>query len=88
VDLSFSDDGSPPLRSVAKLICIFIWHADANTQHELASERLAAVLRSGLRRQLPSVVVLPFENVSTVRQQANLADAVVGEIIATPIVHR
>lgn len=86
--MSFSDDESPPLKNVAKLICIFIWHADANTQHELASERLAAVLRSGSRHQLPSVVDLPFENFSTDTEQAHFADAVVGEIIATPVAHR
>jgi TolB-like protein len=77
-DLVFADIGPTVLKNIPKTVRIFVWHpeavpmaqAPANTPAQLVSAR-------------PSVVVLPFDNLSGEADQRYFADAVVEEITAT-----
>ncbi len=83
VDIACSDIGSQVLKNVSQTVRIFIWHPDAALQHRLASEKISAAQRNATTATRPSLVVLPFDNLSTDPEQSHFADAVVEEITAT-----
>ena len=76
-DLQFTDLGPIDLKNVTKTVRIFVWHPDGVTQKQAAE---APPPPPSTR---PSVVVLPFDNMSGEADQAYFADAVVEEITAT-----
>ncbi|HVW92326.1 MAG TPA: adenylate/guanylate cyclase domain-containing protein [Devosia sp.] len=74
-DLAFEDIGPTDLKNISRAVRLFVWHPDkvpvpALPQPIVPSER-------------PSVVVLPFDNLSGETDQNYFADAVVEEITAT-----
>jgi TolB-like protein/class 3 adenylate cyclase/Flp pilus assembly protein TadD len=76
-DLKFVDLGPTELRNIAKTVRIYVWHPDGAQQ---------AVPEAGalpLPSNRPSLVVLPFDNLSGEADQGYFADAVVEEITAT-----
>jgi len=79
VELSFSDIGSQPLKNLSQNVHIFIWHPDPAVQRAAAADSS----RPAAARSRPSLVVLPFANLSDEREHAYFADAVVEEITAT-----
>ena len=76
-DLQFTDLGPLDLKNVTKTVRIFVWHPDGVTQKQ------AAETPPPPPSSRPSVVVLPFDNLSGEADQAYFADAVVEEITAT-----
>ena len=76
-DLQFTDLGPIDLKNVTKTVRVFVWHPDGVTQKQAAE---APPPPPSTR---PSVVVLPFDNMSGEADQAYFADAVVEEITAT-----
>lgn len=76
-DLQFTDLGPLDLKNVSKTVRIFVWHPDGVTQKQ------AAEVPPPPPSSRPSVVVLPFDNLSGEADQAYFADAVVEEITAT-----
>ena len=76
-ELVFTDLGSIELKNVSKTVRIYVWHPDGITQ------KAAAVLPATPPSSRPSVVVLPFDNLSGEADQSYFADAVVEEITAT-----
>src|SRR5882757_5938096 len=76
-DLQFIDLGPVELKNVTKTVRVFVWHPDGVTQ------KLAAQPPPAPPSSRPSVVVLPFDNLSGEADQAYFADAVVEEITAT-----
>ena len=82
VDLSFSDIGSQSLKNVEGTVRVFIWHPDPNLQHRFVAEYQGSA-KGGTAGNKPSVVVLPYDNMSTDPDQVYFADAVVEEITAT-----
>jgi len=76
-DLQFTDLGPIELKNVTKTVRVFVWHPDGVTQK--AAAQPVPVPPSSR----PSVVVLPFDNLSGEADQAYFADAVVEEITAT-----
>ncbi len=83
VDLAFTDIGSQSLKNIANTIRIYIWHPDPNVQQRMAIDYASSAPRAGPAENRPSVVVLPFDNMSADPEQAYFADAVVEEITAT-----
>jgi TolB-like protein/Flp pilus assembly protein TadD len=77
VDLEFSDIGPRELKNIPKTVRIFVWHPEKTVHAETAAPRQVAPSNR------PSVVVLPFDNLSGEADQAYFADAVVEEITAT-----
>ena len=78
-DLKFTDLGSTDLKNVSRTVRIYVWHPDGLVHPEAQAAANAAVPVSSR----PSVVVLPFDNLSGEADQAYFADAVVEEITAT-----
>ena len=76
-DLQFTDLGPIDLKNVTKTVRVFVWHPDGVTQKQ------AAETPPPPPSSRPSVVVLPFDNMSGEADQAYFADAVVEEITAT-----
>jgi len=76
-ELQFTDLGPLDLKNVTKTVRIFVWHPDGVTQKQ------AAEAPPPPPSSRPSVVVLPFDNLSGEADQAYFADAVVEEITAT-----
>ncbi|HEV7275009.1 MAG TPA: adenylate/guanylate cyclase domain-containing protein [Devosiaceae bacterium] len=76
-DLRFVDLGPTELKNIAKTVRIFVWHPDGTQQLPTDSGRLT------LPSNRPSLVVLPFDNLSGEADQSYFADAVVEEITAT-----
>ena len=76
-DLQFTDLGPIDLKNVTKTVRIFVWHPDGVVQKQ------AAEVPAPPPSSRPSVVVLPFDNLSGEADQAYFADAVVEEITAT-----
>ena len=76
-DLQFTDLGPVDLKNVSKTVRIYIWHPDGVTQ------KAAAELPPPPPSSRPSVVILPFDNMSGEADQGYFADAVVEEITAT-----
>ncbi len=83
IDLSLSDIGPQSFKNVAKTIRLFIWHPDPNVQQRIASTHASTAAREAAPEHRPSVVVLPFDNLSADPEQDYFADAVVEEITAT-----
>lgn len=78
-DLKFTDIGPTDLKNVSRTVRIYVWHPDGLVHPEARAAANAAVPVSSR----PSVVVLPFDNLSGEADQAYFADAVVEEITAT-----
>jgi adenylate cyclase len=78
-DLQFTDLGPSILKNIPKTVRIFVWHPGG--QLGVAARTDEPVLVPPSTR--PSVVVLPFDNLSGEADQAYFADAVVEEITAT-----
>jgi len=77
-DLEFADVGPTELKNIARTVRLFVWHPEGiNRQPTTAAP--APVAPSNR----PSVVVLPFDNLSGEADQGYFADAVVEEITAT-----
>jgi TolB-like protein/Flp pilus assembly protein TadD len=79
-DLHFTDLGPLELKNVSKTVRLFVWHPDGVVQKAVQQRPTAAAAPTSSR---PSVVVLPFDNLSGEADQAYFADAVVEEITAT-----
>ncbi|HZY67425.1 MAG TPA: tetratricopeptide repeat protein, partial [Devosia sp.] len=78
-DLQFTDLGPTELKNVSRTVRLYVWHPDGLIPKTPAvAEPLLAPQSSR-----PSVVVLPFDNMSGEADQAYFADAVVEEITAT-----
>lgn len=73
-DLTFTDLGPLVLKNIPKTVRIFVWHPEG-VQREIPAK---LELPSGR----PSIVVLPFDNMSGEADQSYFADAVVEEITA------
>lgn len=78
-DLVFTDIGPSILKNIPKTVRIYVWHPSGRLgAADKASE--PALVPPSTR---PSLVVLPFDNLSGEADQAYFADAVVEEITAT-----
>lgn len=75
-DLTFEDIGSTDLKNISKAVRLFVWHPEQ-------TPRPVVLALPTLASDRPSVVVLPFDNMSGEADQAYFADAVVEEITAT-----
>ena len=78
-ELVFTDIGPTILKNIPKTVRIYVWHPQG-TQASRPAPALAVPLPSSTR---PSLVVMPFDNMSGEADQAYFADAVVEEITAT-----
>jgi adenylate cyclase len=78
-DLVFTDIGPSILKNIPKTVRLYVWHPDGKLTD--ADKDDAPVLVPPSTR--PSLVVLPFDNLSGEADQAYFADAVVEEITAT-----
>jgi TolB-like protein/Flp pilus assembly protein TadD len=74
--LEFIDLGSTTLKNIPKTVHIYVWHPDKTVLQPKTSP-------PPLPSHRPSVVVLPFDNLSGEADQAYFADAVVEEITST-----
>lgn len=79
-ELEFTDMGPTELKNIAKTVRIYVWHPEGVLKQAAEQERAAIVAPPSNR---PSVVVLPFDNLSGEADQGYFADAVVEEITAT-----
>jgi TolB-like protein/class 3 adenylate cyclase/Flp pilus assembly protein TadD len=79
LDLEFTDIGPRELKNIPKTVRIFIWHPDLAAQVPEPVAPLAAPPPSNR----PTLVVLPFDNLSGEADQTYFADAVVEEITST-----
>ena len=80
-DLVFTDIGPTILKNIPKTVRIFVWHPSGQLPQAVASPVSEPALLPPSTR--PSLVVLPFDNLSGEADQAYFADAVVEEITAT-----
>lgn len=78
MDLEFVDMGPTELKNITKTVRIYTWHPGGSLRQQ-QSEAPPPVPPSSR----PSVVVLPFDNLSGEADQSYFADAVVEEITAT-----
>lgn len=78
-DLVFTDIGPSILKNIPKTVRIYVWHPSGQVSH--AAKAAEPILAPPSTR--PSLVVLPFDNLSGEADQAYFADAVVEEITAT-----
>ena len=78
-DLVFTDIGPTILKNIPKTVRIYIWRPDGAAPAPVLPE-IATLVPPSTR---PSVVVLPFDNLSGEADQTYFADAVVEEITAT-----
>jgi TolB-like protein/class 3 adenylate cyclase len=78
MDLEFTDMGPTELKNITKTVRIYTWHP-GGTQRQPQNDAAPLVPPSSR----PSVVVLPFDNLSGEADQSYFADAVVEEITAT-----
>ncbi len=77
LDLHFADIGPTELKNIPKTVRLFVWHPQRSAR--IGEPPPRPVTPSNR----PSVVVLPFDNLSGEADQAYFADAVVEEITAT-----
>jgi TolB-like protein/class 3 adenylate cyclase/Flp pilus assembly protein TadD len=80
-DLQFTDLGPTELKNVSRTVRLYVWHPDGivpKAPAATASDPIAVPQSSR-----PSVVVLPYDNLSGEADQAYFADAVVEEITST-----
>ncbi len=77
-ELAFTDLGPTELKNVSRTVRLYVWHPEGISTK-------TAVVANPVQPQSsrPSVVVLPFDNLSGEADQAYFADAVVEEITAT-----
>ena len=80
IELEFTDLGPTELKNITKTVRIYAWHPIGLLR--LRQNRTAA-LPPPPPSNRPSVVVLPFDNLSGEADQSYFADAVVEEITAT-----
>ena len=78
-DLVFTDIGPSILKNIPKTVRIFVWHPSGQVSGQAKTDEPVLVPPS----TRPSLVVLPFDNLSGEADQAYFADAVVEEITAT-----
>lgn len=78
-ELEFTDVGPTELKNIAKTVRIYVWHPEGINKPTPELQQAAVVPPSNR----PSVVVLPFDNLSGEADQGYFADAVVEEITAT-----
>lgn len=78
-ELEFTDVGPTELKNIAKTVRIYVWHPEGFKKQVAEQEQRPMVPPSNR----PSVVVLPFDNLSGEADQGYFADAVVEEITAT-----
>jgi adenylate cyclase len=80
LDIDFVDIGPTELKNIPKTVRLFIWHPQKG-----AAQGAVAALEPPppAPSNRPSVVVLPFDNLSGEADQGYFADAVVEEITAT-----
>ncbi|MEQ1771778.1 MAG: adenylate/guanylate cyclase domain-containing protein [Devosia sp.] len=79
-ELKFTDIGPTELKNVSRTVRLFVWHPEGVVQKPALSVPMA---HGGPQSTRPSVVVLPFDNMSGEADQGYFADAVVEEITAT-----
>jgi adenylate cyclase len=80
-DLQFTDMGPTELKNVSRTVRLYVWHPEGPVEKAPAGAAPASLAVPQSSR--PSVVVLPFDNLSGEADQAYFADAVVEEITAT-----
>ncbi|MDB5506567.1 MAG: adenylate/guanylate cyclase protein [Devosia sp.] len=81
VELDFHDVGPQQLKNIPKTVRLFVWHPGGlNEPSNIAAVAPVPALKVSSR---PSLVVLPFDNLSGEADQAYFADAVVEEITST-----
>lgn len=78
-DLIFTDIGPTILKNIPRTVHLYVWHPSGATK-ALPKKDEAPIVAPSSR---PSVVVLPFDNLSGEADQTYFADAVVEEITAT-----
>ena len=78
-DLTFTDIGPTILKNTPRTVRLYVWHP-GGTMKALTKKGDDPIIAPSGR---PSVVVLPFDNLSGEADQAYFADAVVEEITAT-----
>jgi adenylate cyclase len=74
-DLVFEDMGPTELKNISRAVRLYVWHPEQVPRPVLVQPPVPS--------ERPSVVVLPFDNLSGEADQAYFADAVVEEITAT-----
>jgi TolB-like protein/Flp pilus assembly protein TadD len=72
--------GPTELKNVSRTVRLYVWHPDGPVEKAFAAAQTSLPAPQSSR---PSVVVLPFDNLSGEADQAYFADAVVEEITAT-----
>jgi len=78
-DLTFTDLGPTELKNISRTVRLYVWHPDGVAPRAQTVSEPVVMPQSSR----PSVVVLPFDNMSGEADQAYFADAVVEEITAT-----
>lgn len=78
IDLPFTDMGPTELKNISKTVRIYNWHPAGISRPQPTDAPLPPPPSNR-----PSVVVLPFDNLSGEADQSYFADAVVEEITAT-----
>lgn len=78
-DLAFTDIGPTILKNIPRTVHLYVWHPGGAAKTLPKKDEPAIVAPSSR----PSVVVLPFDNLSGEADQTYFADAVVEEITAT-----
>ena len=78
-DLTFTDLGPTELKNISRTVRLYVWHPEGVVQKSpMIPEPIVAP-----QSTRPSVVVLPYDNLSGEADQAYFADAVVEEITST-----
>ena len=78
-DLQFTDIGPTILKNIPKTVRIYVWHPQGT---KIAEAAVTTAIPLPVSKR-PSLVVMPFDNMSGEADQAYFADAVVEEITAT-----
>jgi TolB-like protein/class 3 adenylate cyclase/Flp pilus assembly protein TadD len=78
-DLTFTDLGPTELKNISRTVRLYVWHPEGVVQR---SPMIPAPIVAPQSTR-PSVVVLPYDNLSGEADQAYFADAVVEEITST-----
>jgi adenylate cyclase len=81
-ELQFTDIGPTELKNVSRTVRLYVWHPDGIVPQSATATAAGEALPTP-QSSRPSVVVLPFDNLSGEADQSYFADAVVEEITAT-----